>query len=95
MIDKQIEQLVMLGIPEVDRELTLHYLSGKDYNAVQRIIDKNLRTTTYTDNISMQAVQALKTFVDSKVELYNHMFEEIPFDVISDHKPDYEGEEFG
>lgn len=96
MIDKRIEQLVSLGIPEVDREITLHFLDGKDYNAVKKIIDKTIEFQRQ-NNISVQATEMLKTFVDSKVELYNQMFPEVPFDVISDHtnSKSYEGEEFG
>ena len=96
MIDKQIEQLVLLGISEVDREIILHYLDGKDYNAAKKIVDKTVEVQKQ-NNIHIQATEVLKTFIDSKVELYSHFFEDVPFDVISDHTntKSYEGEEFG
>lgn len=98
MIDRQIEQLVLLGIPESDREILLHYLEGNDYVASKGIIDKNFaELQKFRAAEDLQVIQLLKSFVDSKVEFYNHMFQEVPFDVISDHTnfKSYEGEEFG
>lgn len=98
MIDRQIEQLVLLGIPESDREIILHYLVGNDYVAAKDIIDKNFaELRKFRAAEDLQVIQLLKDFVDSKVEFYSHMFQEVPFDVISDHtnSKSYEGEEFG
>lgn len=78
MIDKQLEQLILLGVPEVDRWLVIQYLSGRDFNAVKIILDKNIENNIYTE-----ATQTLKAFVDSKVKLYNELFTEVPFEEIS------------
>lgn len=88
MIDKQIEQLVLLGIKVEDRGVLLQYLSGKDYNAAKLIVDKAI------NEAPNDAVNLLQEYVDSKIEIYKHMFEEVPFDDISDHKYITESEEF-
>ena len=94
---EELKSIVIFGVLTVDQEIALHYLSKRDYPALNVLVEKALDSEEIKGNPTrLQAAGTLKQFLKTKLQMYEKIFEEVPFDVISDNTNtnNYEGEEF-